>query len=185
MKRLQNWSFWALAFLATCGPAHALNLYLRSDNTTCIYNGSSSQTLQKTSGSTQFNLAFSAKTNTFAFYTAVLTNSAVLSSSRTLGGSIGVKNNGSADFTFTASEVAYDYNPTNGSQVQIVATTTSGNSANVTKNGGSAIRSVPSKSIGGSGYTVPAGHMVKIVITVTVSINSGINGALIYNAPSG
>jgi hypothetical protein len=52
----------------------------------------------------------------------------------------------------------------------------------VSKNGKTGHASLPGKSVGGSGYTIPAGHMLKAVVTVVVNINSGINGALIYNA---
>jgi len=164
--------------------AEAVNIYLRSGATTCIYNTNASQTLQKTSGTNQASIAFSAKTNTFSFYSAALTNSAYLSSSKTATGTIGVQNNGTADFQFNTSEVIYDYNPTTGSQVQIVAGSAS-SWVTVTKNGKTGHASLPGKSVGGSGYTIPAGHMLKAVVTVVVNISSGINGSLIYNASGG
>src|ERR1041385_2266972 len=94
MKRLQNWSFWALTFLSVSLPAQAVNIYLRGGSTTCIYNGVTSLTLQKTSGSSQMSTAFTARTNTFSFYSAPLTATNTLATGKKIGGIIGVQNNG-------------------------------------------------------------------------------------------
>ena len=186
MKPLQRWSFWALvAWLCSAGSvAQAVNLYLRSGTTTCLYDGSTDLTLQTKSGTNQVGAAFSAKTNTFYFYSAPLTNSAFVASSSKAGGTIGVQNNGTADFQFQASEVICDYNPATGSETQIVATAPSA-WVTVRKNGRTSHATLPQRQAGGAGYTVPAGHLLKVAVTVTVNINTGINGALIYNASGG
>jgi hypothetical protein len=184
MNRLQNWSLWALTLLSICAPAHAVNIYLRSGSTTCIFNGTSSQTLQKTSGASQTGAAFTAKTNTFNFYSAPLTAATYIAAGKKAGGTIGVQNNGSTDFQFNARETFYDYNPTTGSQVQIVAGATSG-PVGAAKNGKTGHATLPQTKVGGSGYTLPAGHMLKVTITLTVSLNSGINGSLLYNGAAG
>ena len=186
MKKSLKWLLWILGFsiLGIGTDVQAVNLYLRSGATTCIYNTNASQTLQKTSGTNQASIAFSAKTNTFSFYSAPLTNSVYISSGKKAGGTIGVQNNGTADFQFNTSEVIYDYNPTTGSQVQIVAGSASG-WVTVAKNGKTGHAALPQKQVGGAGYTAPAGHMLKAVVTVVVNISSGINGSLIYNASGG
>ena len=186
MKKSLKWLLWILGFsiLGIGTDVQAINLYLRSGATTCIYNTNASQTLQKTSGTNQASIAFSAKTNTFSFYSAPLTNSVYISSGKKAGGTIGVQNNGTADFQFNTSEVIYDYNPTTGSQVQIVAGSASG-WVTVAKNGKTGHAALPQKQVGGAGYTAPAGHMLKAVVTVVVNISSGINGSLIYNASGG
>src|SRR5688500_251006 len=104
MNRLQNWSLCALTFFSVCAPAQAVNIYLRSGSATCIYNGTTSQTLQKTSGASQATAPFTAKVNTFSFYSAPLTAPIYISAGKKAGGSIGVQNNGAADFQFTAAE---------------------------------------------------------------------------------
>jgi uncharacterized protein YfiM (DUF2279 family) len=186
MKKSLKWLLWILGFsiLGIGTDVQAVNLYLRSGATTCIYNTNASQTLQKTSGTNQASIAFSAKTSTFSFYSAPLTNSVYISSGKKAGGTIGVQNNGTADFQFNTSEVIYDYNPTTGSQVQIVAGSASG-WVTVAKNGKTGHAALPQKQVGGAGYTAPAGHMLKAVVTVVVNISSGINGSLIYNASGG
>ena len=186
MKKSWRWSLWFLGFsiLGIGTDVKAVNIYLRSGTTTCIYNTNVSQTLQMTSGTNQASIAFSAKTNTFSFYSAAFTKSAYISSSKTATGTMGVQNNGTADFQSQVRETLYDYNPATGSQVQIVAGSASG-WVTVSKNGNTGKASLPGKSVGGSGYTIPAGHMLKTVVTVVVNISSGINGAFIYNAGSG
>ena len=162
----------------------AVNLYLRSGSSACTYSGSTTQTLQLKSGTTQTAIAFSARTNAFSFYSAPLTNSVYIAAGKKISGTIGVQNNGTANIQFNASGTFYDYDPATGNQVQMVATAASGQ-ATANKNGGSGHVTLPVTRLGGAGYTIPAGHLVKTVITVTVNLSSGINGALIYNASSG
>jgi hypothetical protein len=186
MKTLKLWSWWlaALCLLGTGVNVQAVNLYLRSGSSTCTFGGSTTQTLQLRSGTNQTAIAFSAQTNQFSFYSAPLTNSVYIAAGKKISGTIGVQNNGSADFQFKASAVFYDYDPATGNQVQMVATATSG-LVTAGKNGKSGHATLPTIRLGGAGYTIPAGHFVKTVITVTVNVSSGINGALIYNASSG
>src|SRR5689334_6082729 len=119
MKTSLKWLLGALIASSLSPTAHAVNLYFRSGSTTCIFNNTTSLTLQKTSGSSQASVAFTAKTNTFSFYSAPLTTSTYVAAGKKAGGTIGVQNNGSADFQFDASEALYDYNPTTGAQTQI------------------------------------------------------------------
>ena len=173
-----------VGLLVAATNVHAVNLYLRSGSTTCIHGGSSSQTLQSLSGTSQTSIAFSARTNTFSFYSASLTNSIYLAAGKKAGGIIGAQNNGTADFQFTASAVLYDYNPVTGTQTQIVAISPSAATV-VAKNGNTSSVALPQTRIGGSGCTVAAGDVLKAVITLVVNSNNSINGALIYNAGSG
>ena len=186
MKKSLKWSQWilGLSLLGVVTDVRGVNIYLRSGTTTCIYTASTTQTLQKTAGTNQAGIAFSAKTNTFSFYSAPLTSSTYLSPSRATTGRIGVQNNGNADFQFQAGETLYDYDPATGNQDQIVSGSAS---AWVTesKNGKTGKVSLPSKSVGGSGYTIPASHVLKADIKVVVNLGADIDGALIYNASSG
>jgi hypothetical protein len=186
MKKSLKWLLWILGIsvLGIGIDAEAVNIYLRSGTTTCIYSTNASQTLQKTSGANQASIAFSAKTNTFNFYSAPLSNSVYIAAGKKAGGVIGVQNNGNADFQFNASEVIYDYDPTTGNQVQIIAVLPSGPPVPVDKNGKTGNDTLAQTKVG-TPYTIPAGHMLKVAITVTVNISSGINGALIYNASGG
>lgn len=170
--------------IAANAKVQGANLYLRSGSSTCIYSGNSSQTLQSLSGTTQTAIAFSARTNTFSFYSALLTNSVYLAAGKKTGGTIGAQNNGSADFQFAAGAVLYDYDPATGIQTQIISITPSGYTT-VGKNGNTSRVTLPQTRIGGSGYTIPAGHLLKSVITITVTANNSINGSLIYNASGG
>ena len=170
--------------IAANAKVQAANLYLRSGSSACIYGGSSSQTLQSLSGTSQSGIAFSSRTNRFSFYSALLTNSVYLAAGKKAGGTIGAQNNGTADFQFAASAVFYDYDPVTGIQTQIVSISSSDYTA-VGKNGNTSHVTLPQTRIGGSGYTIPAGHLLKSVITITVNANSSINGALVYNAGGG
>ena len=186
MKSLMLWSWWlaGICLLGTGVNVQAVNLYLRSGSLTCTYNGSTTQTLQLASGASQSGIAFSARTNTFSFYAAPLTNSVYIAAGKKISGTVGVQNNGTADFQFNASAVFYDYDPATGNQVQMVATAAA-SAVTAGKNGNSGRATLPTTRLGGAGYTIPAGHLLKTVITVTVNVSSGINGALIYNAASG
>ena len=186
MKSSTLWSRWLVRFclLSLGADVQAVNLYLRSGSATCINGGNTTQILQLTSGAGQTGIAFSAGTNTFSFYSAPLTNSVYVAAGKKTGGTIGVQNNGAADFQFNASGVICDYDPATGNQIQIVATAASG-WTKAGKNGNSSRVNLLDTRVGGAGYTIPAGHLLKTVITVTVNVSSGINGALIYNAGSG
>jgi hypothetical protein len=186
MKTLKIWSWWlaGVCLFGTGVDVQAVNLYLRSGSSTCTFSGSTTQTLQLKSGTNQTAIAFSAQTNLFSFYSAPLTNSVYIAAGKKISGTIGVQNNGSADFQFNASAVFYDYDPATGNQVQMVATTASGQ-ATAGKNGKSGHVTLPTMRLGGAGHTLPAAHLLKTVITVTVNLSSGVNGALIYNAGSG
>jgi len=186
MKTSKIWSWWlaGVCLLGTGLDVQAVNLYLRSGSAACIYSGSTTQTLQLKSGTSQTGIAFSAQTNLFSFYSAPLTNSVFIAAGKKISGIIGVQNNGSADFQFNASAVFYDYDPATGNQVQMVATAASGQ-VTAGKNGKSGHATLPTTRLGGAGYTLPAAHLLKTVIKVTVNASSGINGALIYNAGSG
>ncbi|HKW29171.1 MAG TPA: MBG domain-containing protein [Verrucomicrobiae bacterium] len=186
MKKSWMWSRWILGFylLGIGTDVQAVNLYLRSGSSTCTYNGSASQTLQSASGTSQAGIAFSAQTNQFSFYSAPLTNLIYTAAGKKAGGTIGVQNNGTSDFQFNAGEIVYDYDPMTGNQVQIVAGSASG-WVTVGKNGKTGHAALPSKQVGGAGYTIPAGHILKAVVTVVVNLSTGINGALIYNAGTG
>jgi hypothetical protein len=164
--------------------AHAVNLFLRAGSSTCLYGATTSQTLQKASGTNQTSIAFSAQTNTFSFYSTPLTNAVLIASNKIAGGTIGVQNNGSADFQFNASEILYDYDPLTGNQTQIVAVPATGGPTSVNKNGKSGRQTLAQVKVG-TAHTVPSNHMLRVDITVTVNLTSGINGALIYNAPGG
>lgn len=172
-----------VSFISISPGAKAVNFYLRSGTSTCIYDGNASQTLQLASGSSQSSIAFSAQTNTFSFYSAPLTNAVPIGAGKKVGGTIGVQNNGSADFQFNASEVIYDYDPATGNQTKIVATSASG-WATASKNGKTGHATVPQTKVGAS-HTIPTNHLLEVTVTVAVNISSGINGALIYDAASG
>ena len=173
-----------ICLLGISADVHAVNLYLRSDCSTCTYNSSTSQTLQSEAGTDRAAIAFYATTNAFSFYSAPLTNSVYIAAGKKAGGTIGVQNNGIADFQFEGSEIIYDYDPTTGNQVQIVATTTS-DWVTAGKNGNTGQVILPQARVGGTGYTILSGHFLETAITVSVNVSSGINGALIYNASGG
>jgi hypothetical protein len=186
MKKTTIWSPWllGLCFLGIGVNVQAVNLYLRSGSSACTYNGSTTQTLQLASGTNQTGIAFSGRTNLFSFYSAPLTNSVYIAAGKKISGTIGVQNNGTADFQFNAGAAFYDYDPATGNQVQMLVTATSG-LVTAGKNGKSGHVTLPTTRLGGAGYTIPAGHLLKTIFTVTVNVSSGINGALIYNAGSG
>ena len=173
-----------VSFVILSPRAHAVNLFLRAGSSTCLYGATTSQTLQKTSGTNQTSIAFSAQTNTFSFYSTPLTNAVLIPSNKMAGGTIGVQNNGSADFQFNVSEILYDYDPQTGYQTQIVAVPATGGPTSVNKNGKSGRQTLAQFKVGTS-HTVPTNHMLRVDITITVNLTSGINGALIYNAPGG
>src|SRR3974390_1063810 len=110
MKSTMFWSWWlaGICLLGTGIEVQAVNLYLRSGSLTCTYNGNTTQTLQLTSGTNQTGVAFSTRTNLFSFYSAPLTNSVYIAAGKKISGSVGVQNNGTADFQFNASAVFYD-----------------------------------------------------------------------------
>ena len=170
--------------LGLATDVQAVNLYLRPGSATCLYNGSTSQTLQTVSGTNQAGMAFSAVSNTFCFYSPSLTNSVDIAAGKKAGGAVGVQNNGSADFQFQVSEILYDYDPATGNRVQIVATPAS-TWVSVGPNGSTAQATLPETRVGGAGYTMLSGHLLETAITVTVNSDSGINGSLIYNVDSG
>lgn len=185
MRIVSKWTLPMLmvSFIGLSPAAHAVNLYLRAGSSTCLYNTTTSQTLQKTSGTNQTSIAFSAQTNTFSFFSTPLTNAVLIASNKMAGGTIGVQNNGSAVFQFNASEIFYDYDPLTGNQTQIVAVPASGGPTSV-KNGKSERQTLAQVQVA-TAYIVPSNHMLRVDITVTVNLTSGINGALIYNAPGG
>src|SRR2546426_201869 len=71
-------------------------LYPRSDGTTCVYSGSTGQTLQSSPGSSLSVASFTTTNVALDFYSTPLTNSLALGSADSSDGTVNVTNTGAA-----------------------------------------------------------------------------------------
>src|SRR5262249_28509181 len=111
---------------------------LRSGSTTCIFNSSTSQTLQSGSFGTSASTLPFISTTSYDFYSGPLTRAPTIGSNDKGSGEVTVSNGaGSPSFTWNASLTFIDYNPNTGGEVTIVS---SGSSPNQTTTAGNTTR---------------------------------------------
>jgi hypothetical protein len=161
------------------------SLPLRSEAGTCIYGGSTTQTIETTFGTNLAALPFTG-TTTYDFYSPPLTAATTLAASRKGGGIIAMADTSTTsanDFKVTGRMQYADYDPATGSESLIVDT---GSSANQDVHHGQTVHwPLPNVDLGAS-LTVPAGHLLHIVVEIAlVEGNPGGFGQLLYNGPSG
>ncbi|HSU56078.1 MAG TPA: Ig-like domain repeat protein [Candidatus Dormibacteraeota bacterium] len=159
-------------------------LYPRSGPVSCTFNGSTSQTLQPSTGSSQAAAPFTTTNAALDFYSAALTNSLALAATDSSDGTINLTNTGAASFTVNASVDFYDYNPASGVSTLIVpGAVATGQVVNGFQT--KTIGFVNSANIGGTGHTVALGHMLKATIKLATTSGSAPTGALLFNTSSG
>ncbi len=168
----------ALAPNLLAGPT---TLALRFEST-CIYNGSTSQTIETTFGTNLASLPFSGTTR-YDFFSPALTTPTSLTIGDKASGTIYMANtstNSADDFTVTGRMVFYDYDPATGADSQLVDTGDSVNQA--VKHGNKPIGWPLPKPFLAANKIVPAGHLLHIAATISlVSGNAGNFGQFLYN----
>jgi len=159
-------------------------LPLRWERGTCIYEATTSQTVETAYGTNLLSLPFPATTN-YDFYFPPLALPTALTTQDKGGGTVFMKNLSSStanNFTVTGRMRFYDYDPATGTQALIVDTGTSP-SKNV--NYGQSINWSLANVWVPNAYTVPAGHLLHITLTLTlVSGNPAGFAQLMYNGAS-
>src|SRR5439155_10784681 len=156
------------------------DLPMRSDFTTAIFGGTTSRTLStvpdSTPASEPFNLGSSGSASvSFDFYSPPLTATGPALMSNDKARVTAYLQSASGSFSVTVGATFYDYNPSNGAQIVIV--TAGDSNCNV---GTGATKCQSQNTNLGADYTVPAGHQLKV--TVTITRNSGtVVGTFIYN----
>jgi hypothetical protein len=187
MKRYLLVPLASLAIIASGGNVQGTPptpLYPRSGPSSGIYNGSTAQTLQSSPGTSQAAAVFATTNAVLDFYSAALSNSLALASSDSSDGTIYVTNSGGAAFTLDSSVDFYDYNPATGNSTLIVAgKVASGQIINALQTKSIGLQNSP--NIGGAGYTVGVGHMLKATIKLAVTGGGSPSGALLYNTSNG
>src|SRR2546423_889495 len=132
------------ALLAAAGVlAGPTLLPLRSESGTCIYRGSTTQTIETVFGTNAVILPFAA-TTTYDFFSPPLKAPTDLTTADRASGVVVMKNLSTAaanDFTASARMEYFDYDPSSGGETLIVATTESGSA--VVKHGKTANWSLP------------------------------------------
>ena len=164
-------------------PAAPRELPLRWEAGTCIYEASTSQTIETNYGATIATLPFSG-TTTYDFYSPPLALPTALTTANKGGGKIFMQNLSAShanDFQVTGQMRFYDYDPANGTDTLIVAT-----GASTFRNviaGQNVNWALPTVLLG-SDKTVPAGHLLHVAVTLAlVAGNPAEYGQLIYNGP--
>src|SRR5439155_25978210 len=138
-------------------------------------------------------LRTSRTTTTYDFYAPPLSASTALLSGDKPGFTVWLQNNcagcgGSADLTYTVATSYFDYNPSNGSQTLIVSTSSSHNFPHAATTGWSFAGAQQIGDTFPTGYTVPAGHILRATPSFTKRSRTVAGGQTInflYNAASG
>src|SRR5215469_15076337 len=92
---------------------------LRAERGTCVYNGVTTQTIERTFGTNIATLPF-AGTTTYDFYSPPTLNCVTLKSQNHAWGTVAMANTGNSkdnDFTVTGRMVFYDYDSASGTEV--------------------------------------------------------------------
>jgi hypothetical protein len=155
------------------------------DNAVAIHNGVTSLAIETAYGTNLLGLPFTG-TTTYDFYSTPLMVAVSLPTSDQGKGIICMQNTSPTtnnDFQVTGQMRYYDYNPVNGAETLIVDTGISavenvphGQTANWDMN------SVPLPA----NYTMPAGHLLHVAVTITVvSGNPGTGAQVLYNGRKG
>ena len=157
------------------------DLPLRSDFTTGIFHGTTNQTLSATAGTTPTTKPFSITgtgSATYDFYSPPLTTTGPALGTNDKGQvTVYLQNTGTGTFSVDVGGTFFDYNPATGTQTPIVVSA----AGNCSVGTGSSKCMSGNTSLGAP-YAVPAGHLLKVTITITRTSGSGtINGNLIYN----
>jgi hypothetical protein len=178
-----------LAIVALAGGTHITSiaapreLPLRCESGTCIYQTSTSQTIETNYGTGLAGLTFS-QTTTYDFYSPPLALPTALTTANKGGGKIFMRNlspSHANDFQVTGQIRFYDYDPANGTQTLIVDT---GASTTQNVNAGQLFNWALPNVLLASNKTVPAGHLLHVALTLAlVSGNPDGFGQLIYNGP--
>jgi hypothetical protein len=181
--------FSTLAIAALAGaiplttPAAPRELPLRWEQSTCIYEASTSQTIETNYGTSIAGLTFS-QTTTYDFYSPPLAVPTALTTANKGGGKIFMKNlspSHANDFRVTGQMRFYDYDPANGTETLIVDT---GASTTQNVNAGQNFNWALPNVLLTSNKTVPAGHLLHVALTLAlVSGDPAGFGQLIYNGP--
>lgn len=173
----------AVGFLlpASAALAAPTKLPLRSGSTACVNGGDTTQTLSSTFGASVTTSATFSATTSLDFFSAPLTGSRTLLSTNKGGLEVWVGNPGASSITVKCTGTFWDFDPATSTETQIVTTGASGNKT--IGAGASSQCKTPNVAIGGSGYTVPSGHLLKL--RNTISLVSGTSFQVRYNAASG
>jgi hypothetical protein len=182
LKAAQSAALTALLFTASA-MANQTYLPLRSEAGTCLYQASTTQTVEAGFGSALVRLPFTG-TKTYHFYSPPLTTPANLATTDRASGQVFMENNSSSsanDFSATGQMDYYDYDPATGNENLIVST------------GSSSPLSIPRSSTKNwalpkvnllNDKTIAAGHLLHLALTVVVtsgtpgSANLLVNGAV-------
>jgi len=174
-----------MSALAVSLEAAPRELPLRWERGTCIYEASTSQTVETAYGTNLSALTF-AGTTTYDFYSPPLAIPTALTTQDKGGGSVFMKNvspSHANDFVVTGQMQYYDYDPATGTESLIVDTGASG-SKNVNR-GQSVNWALPNISFAAC-CSVKVGHLLHIAITLAlVSGDPAGFGQLMYNGAKG
>jgi hypothetical protein len=184
-------NFIITAILITAGVQSANSLAgtrdlpLRNEPATCVYQASTSQTVENTYGTNLTGLAFSG-TATYDFYSPPLASATTLYAGDKGGGTIYMANTSSShanDFVVAGGIRFYDYDPSCGSHVLLADT---GDSAGKNVFRGQSVNwKLPNGSVSADA-TIPPGHLLHVAVTLTlVSDNPAGFGQLLYNGAQG
>src|SRR6266704_5184318 len=158
-------------------------LALRQESGAWIYGGATSQTIESAFGTNYAALPFSGTTR-YDFFSPRLATATALTTSDKGGGTIFMFNSSPShanDFSVTGRMLYYDYDPRTGNETLISDT---GNSGTKNVNMGQFVNwALPNVKLPAN-WTVPAGHLLHIAVTLTLaSGNPGTFGLLVYNGP--
>jgi len=158
-------------------------LPLRWEAGTCIYEASTSQTIETTYGANLTSLVFSG-TTTYDYYSPPLAVPTALTTLDKGGGKIFMENispSHANDFQVTGQMQFYDYDPATGTQTLIVDT---GASMFKDVNAGQTVNWALPNVLLSSNIIVPTGHLLHVGVTLgLVSGNPASYGRLLYNGP--
>jgi hypothetical protein len=150
-----------------------------------IHNGVTTQALGCSYGTSPLGLAFTS-TTTYDFYSSPLTADVAMSTGDEGQGAIYMQNANATsanDFQVTGEMRYYDYNPFTGTDTLIVDTGTS-DKGNV-QHGQTTLWNMNPVPLPAN-YTMPAGDLLHVAVTVTlVSGNPGTGAQVLYNGPKG
>jgi|ERR1051325_620480 hypothetical protein len=170
-----------LSAISTSILAAPRELPLRLEGGTCIYQGSSSQTVETNYGASVATLCFSG-TTTYDFYSPSLVSPIALTTANKGGGKIYMQNTSAShanDFQVTGQMKFYDYDPATGIQTLIVDT---GASMFKDCNAGQIVNWALPNVLLPANKTVPVGHLLHVALTLgLVSGNPAGYGQLLYN----
>lgn len=156
-------------------------------NAVSIHGGVTSRTVESTFGTNQLGLPFTG-TNAYDFYSPAISTPITLSASEKTAGLIVMSNSAPTeanDFSVFGWMSFYDYDPVSGTDTFVAKARQPANAARKV-NHGKTTQWVLVQAPQHTDYTIPAGHLLHIVVTLVLnSGDPGSYGQLIYNGPQG